>query len=155
MTRPDQQRISGSGQQGITRLEIILVLIIVVILGLVLAEQLGQRLDQARQEVVSSDMQRIASGLHQYKLDNQRYPTTQQGLQALLSAPDTAPRALRWDGPYLSRETLLQDPWGRPYSYQSSDAPPAFSLGTLGADGREGGENGKTDTLLRYQSSGE
>lgn len=139
--------------RGITRLELVIIVVILAVLGLVVAEQLSRRLNVARQEQVSSDLERVAAALHQYKLDNKRYPTSAQGLAALLSAPETKPMAKNWDGPYLSRESLLQDPWGRPYQYQSEFAPPSFLLKSLGADGEEGGEGVATDTVLRYQSA--
>ena len=139
--------------RGITRLELVIMVVILSVLGLVVAEQLSRRLNQARQEQMSSDMERIAAALHQYKLDNKRYPTTDQGLAALLSAPEIRPLAKYWHGPYLTRDSLLQDPWGRFYQYQSEFAPPSFLLKSLGADGKEGGEGAATDTLLRYQSA--
>lgn len=141
------------GQRGITRLELVIIAVILCILGLVVAEQLSRRLNQARHEQVSSDLERIAAALHQYKLDNKRYPTAAQGLPALLTSPQTKPLAKHWDGPYLSRPTLLQDPWGRPYRYRSEFAPPSFELESLGADGKEGGDGSSADILLRYQSA--
>ena len=140
--------------RGITRLEICIVVIIVSLLGLYIGEKVSQKIGSARQQQVATDLQRIAAGLHQYKLDNKRYPTEAQGLRALLEVPTADPLASRWNGPYLSRDSLLIDPWGRDYIYRASDAPPTFTLQTLGGDGKEGGEGGKSDTILKYQSSG-
>lgn len=140
-------------QRGITRREILLILIIVSVLGVVLGELLGRRLDDARQEQVRNELERLANALHQYKLDNKRYPTTRQGLGALVKPPGDSPLAPQWDGPYLSRESLLRDPWGNPYNYTSTYAPPAFEVSSRGADGKPGGEDSDADTFFRYQSA--
>ncbi|AKH69769.1 type II secretion system protein G [Spongiibacter sp. IMCC21906] len=137
-----------------TRLEVVIMVIILCILGLIVAEQIGQRMNAAGKDRVNNDLERIAAGLHQYKLDNKRYPTVGQGLNALLVAPKAGPKAPRWDGPYISRSNLLEDPWGLPYQYSSTVAPPSFTLKSLGSDRKEGGEAHGADIVLRYKSAG-
>ena len=76
-----------------------------------------------------------------YKLDNQRYPSTDQGLQALIEQPTTAPQPRKWNpAGYLKKKQLPLDPWGNDYNYLSPGSTGGFDLYSLGADGREGGE---------------
>ncbi len=138
--------------RGITRLEILVVLLIASVLLVWLGFVVSSRMDDVVPQQTQSELERIANALHQYKLDNQRYPTAEQGLKALVYPPETGPVADDWDGPYLSREDLLLDPWKRPYRYDSSDAPPHFEIKTLGADGAEGGENRNADVLIKFFS---
>lgn len=138
--------------RGITRREILLVLLIAALLAVWLNHVIRGRMDDVVPQQTQAELERIASALHQYKLDNKRYPTVEQGLRALLSPPEVGPQADNWDGPYLSREDLLIDPWKRPYRYDSSDAPPHFEIKTLGADGKEGGENRNADLVVKFFS---
>ena len=93
-----------------------------------------------------TQMKQIESALEFYRLDNGRYPTTQQGLEALRTEPSIEPLASNWRGPYL-RRAVPEDPWGRPYLYRSpgEENPGAFDLFTLGMDGEPGGEGEDAD----------
>lgn len=139
-------------QAGISLREVMLLLAVVAVLALVFAYIVIQRLDGAVGEQVDSELNRLSTALHRYKLDNRRYPTTEQGLEALLAVPITEPVPKEWQGPYLDRLSLMEDPWGRPYRYQSSHAPPRFEIVTLGADNEVGGEGVNADISLVYQS---
>ncbi|WP_295877656.1 type II secretion system major pseudopilin GspG [uncultured Zhongshania sp.] len=139
-------------QRGIKRWELMLVLLISAAIAIGIGVIVKKRIGSAMVEQVESDFRRISVALHQYKLDNKRYPTTEQNLLALFERPQIKPLAHFWKGPYINRETLIHDPWKNAYLYESSDAPPAFELTTLGADGQLGGENLNTDMSMRFQS---
>lgn len=139
-------------QSGISLREVLVVIAVLALLGVVFAYIVMQRLDGAVGQQVDSELNRLSSALHRYKLDNRRYPTSEQGLQALLAKPIDEPIPQEWQGPYLDRWSLTVDPWGRPYRYQASHAPPRFELSTLGADNAVGGEGVDTDISLVYQS---
>ncbi len=90
----------------------------------------------------------LASALEFYRLDNSRYPSTEQGLEALVGPPAPPPHPSNYpEGGYLKKQTLLLDAWGRPISYESSGE--AFALVSLGADGIRGGEGQDTDLFER------
>lgn len=133
-------------QQGFTLLEI---MVVVTILGLLAAfivpNVIGQG-DKAKVDLAKANMSGIANALDFYKLDNKKYPTTEQGLEALVSKPDGASN---WNSSgYLQK--LPEDPWGNQYVYISPgiDGKP-FDLYTLGADGAEGGEGFDADLGFR------
>lgn len=126
-------------QRGFTLIEIMVVVVILGILAALVVPQVMNRPDQAKVTVARGDIGAIGAALDMYRLDNQRYPTTQQGLEALVRAPANGPEARNWnpDG-YLKR--LPVDPWGRPYQYLAPGTRGgAYDLYSLGADGREGG----------------
>lgn len=143
---------SPGRSRGITRREILFILLITAALTIYISSIVKPRVGEALHEHAADDLARITRALHQYKLDNLRYPSSEQGLLALLAEPAIEPLSRRWSGPYLSRESLLRDPWSRDYHYQSSDAPPAFTLKTYGADGEEGGEGENRDLKVVFES---
>jgi len=138
--------LSKSRFGGFTLLEMLVVLALIGLLaGISVPVYLG-RAEAARVSKVHSDFATIATALRLYELDNRALPTTEQGLQALVSKPQRAPLPQRYKpGGYL-RELPL-DPWGRPYHYlaPARDGARAFELGSLGADGRTGGSKGDAD----------
>ena len=91
-------------------------------------------------------METFSLALDQYRLDNHYYPTSEQGLSALRTAPVVGEAPARWRGPYLKR-AVPEDPWGRPYLYVAPGKanPQSYDLYTLGRDGREGGEGEDAD----------
>ena len=124
-------------------------MVVVVILGILAAlvvPQVMNRPDQAKVTVAKGDIKAIGAALDMYKLDNFAYPSTQQGLEALVSRPSGNPPAKNWskDG-YLKK--LPIDPWGNTYQYLSpgQQNPQSFDIWTLGADGAPGGEGGDRD----------
>lgn len=133
-------------QRGFTLLEMLVVLALIGLLaGISVPVYLG-RAEAARVSKVYSDFATIATALRLYELDNRALPTTEQGLQALVSKPQRSPLPSRYKpGGYL-RELPL-DPWGQPYQYlaPSRDGARAYELGSLGADGRAGGSNSNAD----------
>lgn len=124
-------------QQGFTLIELMVVVVILAILAAIAVPQFMDRPDEARIVKAKQDIASMSSALQLYKLDNYRYPTTEQGLEALVSQPTSEPKAPNWK-PYMQQ--LPKDPWGRDYLYLSPGQNGDFDLYTLGADGEEGGE---------------
>lgn len=132
-------------QQGFTLIEILVVVVIVGILGAIIVPNLLGRPDQARITAAESDIRSLSNSLDIYRLDNFIYPSTEQGLESLVSKPAGFPEPKNYspDG-YI--KSLPTDPWGSPYVYERDGE--AFSLFSLGADGAEGGEGLNAD--IRY-----
>lgn len=124
-------------QQGFTLIELMVVVVILAILAAVAVPQFMDRPDEARVVKAKQDIASLSSALQLYKLDNYRYPTTDQGLEALATQPDSEPEAPNWKT-YM--QVLPKDPWGKDYIYLSPGEHGDFDLYTLGADGEEGGE---------------
>jgi len=131
-------------QRGFSLVEILVVLVILGLLVSVVAPTVLNRADEARVRKVYADFANIETALKLYRLDNFVYPTTEQGLEALVTAStlDPAPRNFKRGG-YLER--LPVDPWGRPYLYLSPGENGEFDLYSLGADGLSGGEDQNGD----------
>ena len=129
-------------ERGFTLIELLVVLVILVLIGGLVGPQVLKYLGGARSDTAGLQMDNIASALDLYRLDNGRYPTGQEGLQALVTAPADA---RRWDGPYLRGGEVPVDPWDRAYVYTSDGA--GFSLSTLGANGIEGGDGENQDIV--------
>lgn len=129
-------------QSGFTLIELMVVVAILAILAVVVAPMVLDRPDEARVVKAKQDMASISSALNLYKLDNYRYPTTDQGLEALVQKPTSDPVPKHWR-PYL--QNLPKDPWGNDYLYLSPGEHGDFDLYTLGADGQEGGEGVNAD----------
>ena len=125
-------------QRGFTLLELLVVLAIIgLLVGLVAPAALHQ-LGSAKEKIAHQSIERLSSVLDMYKLDIGAYPTTEQGLQALISRPQGLSR---WDGPYLKGSKLPDDPWGRPFQYRIPSQRPGheFDLYSLGPTGQTGG----------------
>jgi general secretion pathway protein G len=138
-TRPPRSR-----QRGFTLIEIMVVVIIIGLLAAVVVPQFLGRVDDARISKAKQDIQAIETALTMYKLDNFRYPTTEQGLRALVEKPnDETVRNWRAGG-YLKR--VNKDPWGNDYQYANPGTHGGdFDLYSLGADAQPGGENVNAD----------
>ena len=131
-------------QQGFTLLEIMVVIVILgVLASLVVPNLLGNK-DKADQQKAITDISALEGALDMYRLDNSVYPTTDQGLDALVSKPTSSPepRSYRQDG-YIKR--LPQDPWGNDYQYLNPGENGTTDIFTLGADNQEGGEGVNQD----------
>jgi len=122
-------------REGFTLIEIMLVVIIIGALVAMVMPRLTGRGEQARISAARADIQaNIATALKLYELDNGAFPTTEEGLNALLVKP---PSAVNWNGPYLEKKPI--DPWGREYKYKSpGDHRPDYDLYSLGRDGQPG-----------------
>ncbi|WP_294076274.1 type II secretion system major pseudopilin GspG [Sphingomonas sp.] len=134
--RCDRRAVSH-GETGLTLLEMIVVLVIIAIVaGLVTMNVIG-RPDQARVTTTTTNLKTLSAALKTYRLDNGQYPTTQQGLKALVEKPTTPPLPTSWpEGGYVSENPV--DAWGNPYVYASTGS--SFELKSLGKDGKPGGE---------------
>ena len=133
-------------QKGLTFREI---LVLIVVIGAVVASLrpiVNERLDDYQLAKAHAQMEEIVEGLERYKLDNHFYPTTEQGLTALVVMPVTDPVPRNWNNRgYLSGGLVPLDPWGRPYVYTSRDEARYFDLHSLGSDGKPGGERMAAD----------
>ncbi|TIC79066.1 type II secretion system major pseudopilin GspG [Crenobacter intestini] len=131
-------------QKGFTLIEIMVVIVILGILGALVVPRLMGRPDEARAVAARQDINTLAQALKLYRLDNARYPTSEQGLSALVSKPSSGPQPKNWKpGGYVER--LPVDPWGNPYQYAAPGTHGEIDIWSLGADGEPGGEGGDAD----------
>jgi general secretion pathway protein G len=129
---------------GFTLIEVMVVVVILSILAAIVIPRIMDRPDQARIVKAKQDIRALESALNLYKLDNFNYPTTDQGLDALVRKPTIVPEPPNWkSGGYLDR--LPKDPWGNDYQYISPGQNGEIDLYSLGADGQLGGESTSSD----------
>lgn len=137
-----------SRQAGFTLIEIMVVVIIIGLLAAVVAPRLLGRVDDARIAKARQDLQNLETALTLFKLDNFRYPTTEQGLNALVQKPaDPSIRNWRPEG-YLQKRVVPKDPWGNDYQYVYPGTTGEYDLYSFGADGQPGGEGPDADIGL-------
>lgn len=134
-------------QAAFTLIELMVVLVIIGVLAALIVPNVLDRADDARVTAARTDIGNLVQALKLYRLDNQRYPTAAQGLQALRSKPTVDPIPLNWK-PYV--EKLPNDPWGRPYQYLNPGLQGEIDVFSFGADGQPGGE-GKNADLGSWQ----
>jgi general secretion pathway protein G len=131
-------------QRGFTLLEVMVVVVILGILAALVVPKIISRPDEARAMAARQDVASLMQALKLYRLDNHRYPSTEQGLQALVAPPASAPLAPNWKaGGYLER--VPRDPWGNPYHYLNPGVRGELDVYSTGADGAPGGEGGDAD----------
>ncbi len=129
---------------GFTLIELMVVVAILGILAALVVPKIMSRPDEARVVAAKQDISTLAQALKLYRLDNKRYPTTEQGLQALVIRPTVAPIPDNWKaGGYIER--LPQDPWGKPYQYLNPGLHGEIDIFSFGADGVAGGEGMDSD----------
>ena len=134
-----------SAQRGFTLIEIMVVVVIIGVLGAIVVPQFMSRPDQAKVTAARTDIQAISTALEMYRLDTFNYPSTQQGLEALVTRPTGTPLARNWN-PQGYLKSLPVDPWGTPYQYLNPGTHSAgYDLFSFGADGVQGGEGFATD----------
>lgn len=126
-------------QRGFTLIEVMVVVVILGILAAIVVPKVMDRPDAARITKAKQDIRALESALNLYRLDNYNYPSTDQGLEALVSKPSGSPEPRNWkNGGYLDR--LPRDPWGQEYQFLSPGSHGVVDIYSLGADGRPGGE---------------
>jgi general secretion pathway protein G len=135
-------------RNGFTLVEILVVIIVISLLATLVAPNVFRHVGRAKDTTARAQVELLSAAVEAYRLDNDRFPTTEQGLAALRTLPTLEPRPRAWRGPYLRREVPV-DPWGRPYLYRSPGTVnrEGYDLLTLGRDGLEGGEDEDADVL--------
>jgi general secretion pathway protein G len=128
--------------RGMTLIEILVVLVLIgIVLGIVGGNFIGKG-EKAKADAAKIEIGQISQALDLYKLEIGRYPTTQEGLQALIAAPSGVSN---WNGPYWKRSSVPKDPWGNEYKYIAPAQNAPYEIISLGADGKEGGEGPNKD----------
>ena len=135
-----------SRRAGFTLIELLVTIAIIATLAAIVAPSLFGNIGEARRNTARSQIQILALALDAYRLDNDGFPTTEQGLESLRAVPIAGEAPTNWKGPYL-RQLVPLDPWGRPYLFVSPGVanPNAYDLYTLGKDGRPGGDGEDAD----------
>src|SRR6185437_1107386 len=132
--------VSPSTRRGFTLIEMLVVIVVIAILAGLVGPMVFQNVGDAKVSAAKAQLELFGLALDQYRLDNDYYPSTAQGLEALREAPTGDPSARNWRGPYLKKPVPL-DPWGRPYIYKSpgDSTKTGYDLLTYGRDGKVGG----------------
>ncbi len=131
-------------RKGFTLIEILIVVVIIGLLAALITPRLIDRLSESKQKITRQQIQMISTALDLFRADVGRYPTTEEGLEALVRRPETIPPEL-WRGPYLKHGKLPKDPWGNPFVYYGPDSEVVKEKGyeyliiSYGADGKPGG----------------
>lgn len=128
--------------RGFTLIELMVVLVIIGVLAALIVPNVLDRADDARVTAARTDVNNLMQALKLYRLDNQRYPSAEQGLAALVNRPEAGPAPVNWRR-YLDK--LPNDPWGRPYQYLNPGVYGEVDVLSLGADGQSGGEGADAD----------
>ena len=134
--------LSRKHMSGMTLIEILVVLVLIgIVLGIVGGNFIG-RGEKAKADAAKIEIGQIGQSLDLFKLEVGRYPSSQEGLQALIAQP---PGVNNWNGPYWKKSTLPKDPWGNEYKYVSPSQTAPYEIVSLGADGKEGGDGPNKD----------
>lgn len=143
MRRLSESTVPRSASRGFTLIEILVVVVILGILAAIVVPRVMERPGEARVTRAKQDVTSIQTALNLYKLDNFSYPSSEQGLEALVAKPSGQPDAPNWKGPYLDR--VPKDPWGKPYQYQRPGQHGEIDIYSNGADGKPGGDGEGAD----------
>ncbi|OHC04300.1 MAG: type II secretion system protein GspG [Planctomycetes bacterium RIFCSPHIGHO2_12_39_6] len=127
---------------GFTLLELLIVMIIIGLLAALIGPKMIGRVGESRQTVAKQQVEGFGSALEMYKLDTTKYPTQEQGLEALVSEPQGVNN---WKGPYLKKKFIPKDPWGHEYIYTYPGANGDYDIVSYGADGNTGGDGEDKD----------
>ena len=141
--RPRVLAQSGRSDAGFTLIELLLVMAIVATLAALVLPNLAGRSEESRVTAAKAQVELFRTALAQYEVDNGRFPTSAQGLEALLAKPQGSPEPRDWKGPYLQKTNVPNDPWGSAYLYQSPGVhmPTSYDLASPGPDQREDTED--------------
>ncbi len=130
-------------QRGFTLIELLIVMIILGLLAALVGPRMFGKVGSSKQKAAKAQISLLETALDTYRLDVGKYPTTNQGLEALRTAPEGVEK---WDGPYLAKE-VPKDPWGNVYDYQSPGEHGDYDIISYGADGASGGEGEDADIV--------
>jgi general secretion pathway protein G len=133
---------SSRAPSGFTLLELMVVLVILALLATIAAPQVMKYLRKAKHDTAVVQVQALAGAIDYFHYDVGRYPTSEEGLKALVDRPAGL---ATWDGPYLDKKASLIDPWGAAYLYKNPGDHRVFDVSTLGADAKPGGDREATD----------
>lgn len=129
-------------KKGFTLIELLVVILILGLLAGIVGPRLFGHTDKAKQTKARVQIENLSSALKMYKIDNGRFPTTEQGLEALVTPPQSGDSAKNWKkGGYLEKKQLPKDPWDNPYVYLCPGAHDDFDISSYGEDGTSGGED--------------
>lgn len=145
MQPPQRSTIISSNHKGFTLIELMVVIVILGILAGLIVPKIMNRPDEAKMLKAKMQIESIGTALKLYKLDVGTYPTTEQGLQALVSAPETSGNSKWRKGGYLDKGKVPNDPWGNEFIYLSPGTSGDYDLMSYGADGVSGGEDKNKD----------
>jgi general secretion pathway protein G len=142
---PRERKRIASGEAGFTLIELLVVLVIIGLLATLVAPNFIGQSEKAKPKAARVQLENLRNALDMFQLDVGRYPTSEEGLQALRARPSTAQR---WSGPYL-RDEMPVDPWGNQYFYRSpGEGGGAYDVGSFGGDGRSGGDDTNADIMV-------
>ena len=142
--QPLFSKVKRNDSRGFTLIEVMVVVVILAILAGIIVPRIMGRPEEAKRIKAQVDIKAIEEALNLYKLDNGSYPTTEQGIEALVKRPETSPIPPKWkEGGYLAK--VPSDPWGKDYQYLSPGEHGDFDLYSLGSDGQPGGEGKDAD----------
>jgi len=127
-------------RRGFTLIELLVVMVILAMLAALVGPKLFTKVGKGKQSAAKTQIELLGQALDSYRLDTGHYPSTSEGLNALV----TSTGATGWDGPYL-KKALPNDPWGKPYQYQSPGTHGEYDIFSYGADGAPGGEGENKD----------
>ena len=135
--RSSRRRIGPqAGEEGFTLVELLVVLAIIALIATIAGPQIMRYLGSAKTSAAKAQIKNIESALELYYIDNARYPSKEEGLSSLVSAPQGA---TNWNGPYFKGKGGLSDPWGQPYLYEAAPDGSSVQIRTLGRDGAPDG----------------
>ena len=141
-----QQKRGRSRRAGFTLLELLVVIVIIGLLAAYVGPKLFAQLSKSEVTIAKAQLESFEKSLDTFRLDVGRYPTTEEGLAALMTAPPAV--AAKWNGPYL-KKAIPPDPWGNPYVYRAPGAKSEYEIVSTGKDGQPGGTGENADIVTQ------